>query len=339
MGQLVYIKAKDDANLDRLNASLEKLELPNSFLTNKHVVDWLEGVNDPKSKHHIERKDGEKVDYSYLKSYFGSWMTTIGQLSFDVAYSRTTQEEAKNYAKFIVKNKVSIDYIKGGSELISRYALTPKQKEVIASLEQPTEEPKKLPLEEQHHPDLQSGLFLCKSFSPSPFWIVFGKVDSPTFLKTKIYEDDLMNNIYRDKKGLAYLMLPLLPLGDNTSEFLCSVYERAYGMGLREAFAFIMPLIYGVEFNDLKTMVDDLKNFYTEEELKERFKSTLIMSNNSYSYNKVNGFVYNNYSKEFKPCGQNYGLIRSRCQLLNALYNSLPESISIEILNKFLVSL
>lgn len=337
MGQLVYIKAKDDADLDGLNASLEKLELTNSFLTDKHVKEWLEDVNNPESKFYIEREDGEKVDYSYLKSYFGSWMTTIGQLSFDVAYSRTSQEEASKYAKFIVKNSASIDYIKGGDQLISRYSLTKKQKEVIASLEQPTEEPKELPTDQQNHPDLQSGLFLCKSFSPSPFWVVFGNVESPTFLKTKIYEDDLMNNIYRDKKGLAYLMLPLLPLGNNTSEFLCKVYERAYGMGLREAFAFILPLIYGVEFNELKTMVGDLKNFYTEDELMERFKSVLAMSKNGYGYNAVGGFVWKNHSKTFEPCGGNYGLIRSRCQLLNALYNSISESAAEEILKEFLV--
>jgi hypothetical protein len=336
MGQLVYIKTKDDANLDRLNASLEKLELPNLFLTEKHIKDWLEDVNNPDSEHYIKRKDGEKVDYSYLKSYFGNWITTIGQLSFDVAYGRTSQEEAKNYAKFIVKNIASIEYIKGGAELISRYVLTPKQKEVIALLEKPSNEPKKLPIHEQHHPDLQSGLFLCKSFSPSPFWVVFGKVDAPTFLKTRIYEDDLMNNIYRDKKGYAYLLLPLLPLGSNTSEFICSVYERAYGMGLREAFGLITSFIYGVEFNNLKDMVEDLKNFYDEDELKERFKSILTMSISSYGYNQDGGIVWR--TNEFVPCGQNYGLIRSRCQLLTGLYHSLPESIAEDIISTCVAS-
>lgn len=338
MGQLVYIKAKNDADLNKLNASLEKLELPNLFLTEKHVKDWLEDVNNPDSEHYIKRKDGEKVDYSYLKSYFGSLFTTIGQLSFDVAFGRTSQEEAKNYAKFIVNNKSSIEFLKGSTELISRYVLTSKQKEVIALLEKQSDEPKKLPIHEQHYPDLQSGLLLCKSFSIEPFWVVFGKVDAPTFLKTRIYEDDLMNNIYRDKKGYAYLLLPLLPLGSNTSEFILKVYERAYGMGLREAFGLITSFIYGVEFNNLNDMIEDLMNFYDEDELKERFKSILAMSKSSYGYNQVGGFVWRNDLKAFKSCGGEYGLIKPRCQLLTGLYHSLPESIAEDIISTCVAS-
>lgn len=338
MGQLVVIKAKDDADLDNLNASLEKLEIENSFLTQQNLKNWVDDINyntDSPQKHLKPENNDLTIDE--FKKMFPSW-TIIGELTFDVAYSRTSQEEASKYAKFIVKNKISIEFIRGGDELISRYKLTPKQKEVITSLEKISEEPKKLPLDKQNHPDLQSGLYLCKSFSINPFWVIFGNVKTPTFLKTKIYEDDIYNNIYRDKKGFGYLMLPLLPLGNKISEFINEVYEYAYNMGLREAFGFILPLIYGIEFNNIDTMVSDFNNFYTEEELNERFKQVFIMSKLSYGYNQVGGFVWRNDINEFKPCGQNYGLIRSRCQLLTALSKTLDVREVEDIIEKELIS-
>lgn len=336
MGQVIRIKTKDNANLNKLNASLEKMGLENAFLTPDDLINWVDSINnDPNSpQKHLKEKD---VVYTIadLKKQF-PYHTIVGQLDFDVAFGRTSEEDVKKYAQFITRNKVSIEHIKGGDSLIERYELTPKQIETIEQLTHIPEPPKLLPVEEQRKPNIQSGLFLCKSFSIEPFWLLFGKVESPTFLKVKTYVDDINNKIYRDKKGLSYLMIPLLPMSDNINPFLLDVYEKAYDMGLRESFGFIMSLIYGIEFVHDNDMVEDLKNFYTVEELKERLITVATMYLPSKQNKDLDCVEWN--GKKFIPVHSNYGNLKSKCHLLNALVATLPKEDVIEITRKVIKS-
>lgn len=137
--------------------------------------------------------------------------------------------------------------------------------------------------EQSLHKDLQSGLLLCKSFSPQPFWVIFGKVDSPRFLKEKYYVNDDYNTLHRDKNGYAFLMLPLMTVGTPPlfgKQTFDDMIEHCWNMGLREHPLFVGDIIYHLHLpNFTKKIVEDVaKDFaelYTKDELIERLGVSL----------------------------------------------------------------
>lgn len=165
--------------------------------------------------------------------------------------------------------------------------------------------------------DIQSGLMLCKTFSPSPFWVLFGKVKEPKFL---LDED---KHIYRDKRGYGFLIIPTMAIGNvNTfggldpDEFM----EYCWSMGLREHPNYFFALIYALplaNFDDASKnkLAEDFKDLYSKEELLIRYAHTYNQISSMYSFHwaydaKTN--TYQNYSKD------NFSL-SAKIQILNIL--------------------
>ena len=333
MGQIVCIKAKSTADLDKLNAVLTKMDIKNDFTTTKHNIDWLRDINTNPESHqrHLKPKDRD-MSMDELKQAFENY-TEIGLLEFDVAFSRTDEETAQKYLEFIRKHKKDIEYLRGAAELIERYETSLEDKKVIISLNKVEPDPVKLPKDEQTTDDLQGGLFLCKSWGLQPFWVIFGKVDSPVFLKKRIYVDDMYNNLYKDKQGHAYLMLPLLPLNDLQLDFVEKVYSEAWDMGLREAYSFIIPVIYRLDMTNYFNVTKDYQKFYTPEELKERFVALMTQYQSTYGYNLPGGFIWSDVQKKFKPCGNNTTLMQSVCSILTCLVWAMGKDKAAELMS------
>jgi hypothetical protein len=336
MGQQVYIKAKIE-EIDNLNNQLKTIGINNSFVTADNNQRWLNSINnDPESlQRHLKPKDRDLTMDELLKLF--PLLCEVGLLSFDVAFSRTTDEEAQMYAEFIQTNKDIIDYLKGADELISRYKLNTDHIEVINLLNKPYEDPQMLPIEEQYKPDLQSGLFLCKSFSTKPFWVIFGKVDQPQFLKERIYVDDLHNRLYRDKQGYGYLLLPQLPINNKQIEFVQEIYDYAYQMGLRENYNLIIPFIYGLDVINYDDVANNYLAYYTNDELKERFYTIFKYTVSLFSYGYFQGIVWDDRKKQFKPTGSNITIKQlSLCSILTCLLRALGSDIAAELMTKLL---
>jgi hypothetical protein len=277
MGQLVFIESTGKKASDKLNKILEESTICNMFHTEAHNIDWLKEINtDPKSQSAYLKPEGKDLTMEELKKRMGMWATE-NQMSFDVGFSRTSDEQAAAYAEFIVANKDSIKQLRGADELIERYDLTEEQIEVIKAMNYVEPEPEKLPVEEQTKKTLQGGLLLCKSFSPKPFWVMFGNVKSPSFMKDRIYKDDDNNSLYRDKQGYGYLLLPLMPMSSakSTSEFCAEVYGSAHDMGLREDPYYFVPIIYGLDIDDKLFAGKQFAKSYTQNEIVERFSFML----------------------------------------------------------------
>lgn len=324
MGTFVKIelKTKTDSNIEKKNNALKKLGIETYFMSEKDFKDWADDINtNPDSDQtHLKPITVEEVKQRF------SYIARTGVLMFDVAFSRTSQEQAIKYAEFIYKHKKSIMSIENADEFTSRFVLPMEHIRAIIDLKKTEkEEFVKLPKDKQYIPDLQSGLMLCKSFSPTPFWVVFGNVDKPTFLKEKIYEDDLYNNIYRDKKGLAYMLLPLIPISNKQMEFANQVYDRAFDMGLRESPNYFLPLIYGFELTNLYKVSDSFKESYTQDEILERFEHVLKHTISTYPYNQPNGIVYRDREKRFKATSKPTAQVMSLIGLLNALLISIDD--------------
>lgn len=338
MGQNVYILAKPEADLKKLNLALKRLDLKNSFTTAKDIDNWLNDINtDPKSPQgHLKPADRDLTREELCKMFEN--YTTIGLLSFDVYFSRTSDIEAAKYLKFICANALSIEHLKNFKSFIERYPVNLKEKLIIESLNLETPDPVKLPKSEQEIPDLQGGLLLCKSWSLKPFWVIFGKTenDQPRFLKSKIYEDDMYNNIYHDKAGYAYLLIPLMPLGNNQLEFVEEVYHNCWQMGLRECFTYFIPFIYGLDISNINKVATDFKEFYTGEELRERFWAMFRATESIFHYNGPQGFVWRDLQGMFVPTGfggNETSQIKARCSVLTALLRAIGPEASADLMS------
>ena len=336
MGQLVKIILKDrsEESIIKTNEILKEYGIINSFTTEQDNIDWVQDINtNPLSP----QKHLKPITLEGIKEAFGLW-TDVGLMSFDVAFSRTSQLEAEAYTAFIHDHMEIIDTIDSGKELIERYDLIDEVVAVIKKLSTKEKEPEKLPEDQRTKHDLQGGLFLCKSWSISPFWIIFGKVDSPVFLKDRIYVDDNYNSLYKDKNGYAYMLFPLLTVDKNQLDAVIRIYDQAWELGLRENYNFIIPLIYGMDIVNITDVAKNYSESYSIEELRERFFSVMKTTSSIYPYNGCYGFVWNDIKKRFIPTGTNTPMmqLQTKCSVLTSLVRSLPAEMAAEIMSTLL---
>jgi len=334
MGQLVYIAAKPEADLKKLNNAVIKLGLQNAFTTVENNQQWLDDINTPGSSQ-IKPKDRD-LTMEELQKMFPS-ITAVGQLSFDVAFSRTTEEQAQLYLKFIRDNKNQLEYLRGADILRERYNCTAADLKIIKELNVQDKEPRKLPEDQQYIPDLQSGLYLCKSWSSKPFWLVFGSCrdDEPIFLKTRIYEEDIYNDIYRDKQGYAYLLIPQMPIDNNQLEFVEKIYSRCWEMGLREDFNFIIPIIYGLDVINYMRVSSQYYENYSKAELRDRLKTVFKLTDSVYKYGENNGFRWSDAKKHFVTIPNDSAIsLKAKCSVMTCLVWAMGEKASAEIMSE-----
>jgi len=147
MGQLVIIRliAKDDKGIIEVNKLLKKAGIKRTFTTEADNIAWFNDINNnPKSPQaHLK-----PITLKELKGLFGLWCE-VGVLSFDVAFSRTSQAEAKKFAKFILKHAERIKELQGAQEMIERYNLSKHEVEIINKLNKIVPEPIKVRVNEK----------------------------------------------------------------------------------------------------------------------------------------------------------------------------------------------
>lgn len=317
MGQLVYVYSTNtnEKHLNTLNKKLTSMGIKNSFTTRKDNKEWLNEINnDPNSQQsHLKPKD-RNLEMDELIGMF-SLFCEVGLMTFDVAFDRTSDDEAKKYVEFICEQENDL-HLKNGDELIDRYTLTDNEKSIINKINILDEEPELLPLNEQYSPELQSGLFLCYSWGLKPFWVVFGNVETPSFLKVKKYKEPIYNSIYHDKNGYGYLLLPLMPIGD--SEFIKKTYSDAMSMGLREHPHVFFPMVYHLEFLNPQETSKDFVNYYGDK-LSDKYKQVYNMVYNENG--KKGGLYWVDHKNEYGVNAFNFN--KSSLMCLNALKDAM----------------
>lgn len=332
MGGFTTIKLKDTSieNIKNANAILDAKKVNKSyrFYSEEDVKEEYE---------YYKRGDGHYPEHQFpkdkIKSYkdFTKYWSTealgevfvpsFGTLTFDCYFGRTKQTTMDKIARFIYDNLELIGEVGGSYSTFieDKITLPQKKKDVLIKLETPFE-PEELSENEKTDDSLQSGQWLCKSWGNEPFWVLYGNVDSPRFMKKKVYVDDLYNDIYKDKQGRGFLLMPLMPL-DADEEWFNDLYSDAYNMGLREHPHFIMPLLYNLTVNVISNeVVEQFKEMYTQEELYNRFQQLYVEMESTFGYNKIGGFVFKD--DVFEPCGGNITTVMSKCQVLTTLYRA-----------------
>lgn len=230
----------------------------------------------------------EYLDRFYLRD-------NVDAIVFDCYFNRTSVVEMQALAMFALMHQDSVSHIEGADDWVERGELSESALAFIKSKQKEQPEPEKWPEDEINESPLESGTLLCKSFSPKPFWVAMGRVDSPKFLKKKVYKEDIYNDLHRDINGYGFLLLPLLRLGD--PDQLTEIYRGAWSMGLREHHAFFLPFIYNVHYNTKKTQDEyatEMAEFYTTDELLERLGKVMTSASDRTYFSLVGGVVKGN---------------------------------------------
>ena len=273
------IKFNTKKTPEQINSLLAEKKITNRVLSDKDLQDWVDEINAPNSKQKHLIPENSVMTVELLQKTFSSWAETY-LFETDLYFGRTPDEELVAIAEFVNEHKDLISYVKGSKLLIERGNIKKNLLAVLNKLEVVEEEPKKLPKEKQTDDSLQSGLMLCKSWSINPFWVAFGNVEKPTFMKKRIYENDSYNNLYKTKEGYAVMLLPLLELGkvNQFEDFMTQAWE----LGLREHPAYFNTYVYGAHYMVNSDLVTSVAEFYTKEELEERlgFIREMIISHN-----------------------------------------------------------
>jgi hypothetical protein len=279
------IKLKDLNKINKMNKVLEEMGIEYKFWSEEDNKAWLNDINtNPESPQKHLKPKGRDLTLAELKEMFEAW-TEVGIYETDLYYGRTSEEQMQKIGKFIYNYSDEIEFLDGSDILLERGNIPEEYHSTIAKLEKEDIPPVKLPEDQQYIPNLDGGVLLCKSWGIKPFWVTYGKVERPRFLKEKIYEDNLYNNIYKDKEGHSYL---LVPLNDFSKGFGEKVFSEAWDMGLREHPNYFMPMVYSYDLTDIKKIGESLFEFYSSEELLERFKTVANALPTEVAQSKIN---------------------------------------------------
>lgn len=330
MGGLTKIHLKDPSkeNIKFVNDILTGMKLAKNFRFYSEVdvqLEYKAFVDDEGVFNEDQFPKNKIKSYDDFKNYWSTealgevFVPKFGCLSFDCYFGRTSQTSMNIIAKFLYSYRYLIGEVSGSylTFINDRVTMTQKKKVELLKLDT-TEEPVMLPKEERTNKDLHAGQWLCKSWGNKPFWIVYGNVDHPTFMKNKIYVDDLYNDLYRNKKGEAFLLMPLMPLGSPDTWFIDQI-DHAMNIGLKEHPNVILSVVYGVCTMNYKDIVPELHEWYTEEEIKERFNR--LYDKLKDTYNRPMGFVFRTSEDEFIPLCD-LAKINAECQVLNIMYKA-----------------
>jgi len=242
MGLNVEIKLKDISKAE----SFDTEDLPFYFLSSKDLqedADWYN--NDPdgiKEKERIYQFKGRHVTPELILSVF-PMLKHFGTASFDIGFSRTSNEDMAKSVEFIAKNIDDIEYVRNIDDLIERSGVKPSFD--IKSIRYKDPEPEYLPESEQVKFLDHDGVTTVKGMNGTPTVLVFANIgDSPRYLQQKIFANQ-HNDILKTKDGKPVVGIPTIPLGDASVEVMGNVIQWLSSNFFEESIPSILVKSYG----------------------------------------------------------------------------------------------
>jgi hypothetical protein len=320
----MYIKLKSNVDVVKKNEIMASMGTRLKFITEQGNQNWLSDINtNPEHPLKHLKPDGRDMTMEELSECFPRY-TEVGLIDVYLSNEDLTDTDKNALLNFIIMNTEDIEYITDSADLIEETNCDVENHSILKSLEKPDEEPEMLSAEEQYIPDLEEGLMVCKDWADKGFKVVFGNVESPMFMKKRIYKDDDYNNLYYDSNGFPYM---LLPLNDFSHDFGEKVFSKAWGIGLREHPYFFLPFIYHQTITNPKSVAEEFTNHYSKEELEERLKMVLRSMKTELKVigTSVMKLEKNGLFKLFYPFKRKDSIITHKIQLINAILISLKK--------------
>lgn len=246
----IILKDTSEENIDTLNAELAKSSFDErfQFLSMKNIDSLLNDINNNSSSsdRHLKPDDGD-LTFEGLKSVYGQW-TNVGEISFDVLFDRTSENDMTLALEFISRHHLDIKRVNNMAELLERSGLEEKHAFLGYLGDNPSQTTTEYPKDEQELTSPSSGVLLSHwgADSNPMYTTIYGNVDSPQLAKTKkqrINPED--NSLARDSNGHPVIVLPLLKADGTIGKQIDAIYSSLFEMGIRESFDSFVLQQYG----------------------------------------------------------------------------------------------
>lgn len=223
------------------------------FVTNKMNQAWVDDINtNPDSpQRHLRptveitlpsgktARETRDITLAELREIFNAGgMTAVGQMGVDTKYSRLKVKDARHIVETMSTEPFLLS-IEGSdaTDLFDKAieaGCAQSEVDALASLVKAPVEPELNPCRRE---PIEGGVATFGDWSYNDIELIFGRVDSPQYLKDDKYietpETRYFNGLYRDSRGRGYLMVPLLDLSKDTVRQVQDIWCAASDVGLR----------------------------------------------------------------------------------------------------------
>lgn len=207
---------------------------------------WLDDINTNKKSDcaHLKPKDRE-LTMSELKSYFSQY-TEEGMANVDIGFGRTPELEMQSILAFIDENRGIWQEIHNIHDLVERSDSGNKYKHLLFLDHYFPEATYGIP---KDHPSYKavhdSGcVAYISGMNDSVLGVVYGNVDSPTFLKASTTIDPTESPLIKDSEGRNILMVPLIPMDERAQSVALEAYNDCLELYIQEPMGLFMAKIY-----------------------------------------------------------------------------------------------
>lgn len=251
------INGVNDQRIVEINKQLKEDGLPKlKFSTSKNIQDWLDDINQNSDSPQAHLKPADRdMTMEELKQCFPAY-TNAGWLEVDgdklSLAQKTRLLNLLDKEPFLFSIEVHGDYL---SAMIKEVNVSGNENNNFSRLTSLLELEVEPELNLNRSIDIQDGVATLSYWNNNTVNVIFARVDEPTFLKEDKYVNEDYNSIYRDKKGKAYLCLPLLALGAQANENIVKIFDKAWNLGVRTNSYLFCAGVYGmlpINSKDLK---------------------------------------------------------------------------------------
>ena len=248
MSLFVRLLLKDPSTSKTINELVEKTfgEKTIYFATAEDNQAWLDEINnDPKSScAHLKPKDRD-FTMEELKKCFKNY-TTEGLAEIDIGFGRTPEETMEKTLSFIDSNRDIWQEIRGIHDLVERSETGDKYTHLLYLDHYFPDATYNLPKTHLDYRDVYTGgcVAYITGMNDSQVGVVYGNVESPTFLKSRTTIDPGDSNLIKDDKDRHILLMPLIPMDENAQKVAVDAYNRCVELYFQEPMGLFMAKVY-----------------------------------------------------------------------------------------------
>lgn len=295
------------------------------FLDYYNTDAYLKDKNGQYQKDQITGGEDRDVTAEECMKFWNIKYDGIGKV--DICYGRCPQDEMQLLINFIANNTEIIEKVREAKELLERFEgeVDKETVDAVSALDYVPEPPALLPEEERTDRSVQGGILKAKSWGVDPFYIVFGNVENPVFMKDRQHVEPVYDSLYRCDDGLAVMLVPQLPLDHKAGTIAMNTFEYAWNyLGLREDAYYFIHMVWKNCFkvqhskSVIHNMADSFIDTYNAEELKERMLTVANYLNKTYPEYRTVKYDPNPHRWQRFSYGDQHE--NSTLCLLNALY-------------------
>lgn len=249
------LKNKSEDNINLVNIILKsKFNQALFFNSRAENQAWLDDINNnPNSQQrHLKPENGNLSMDDFLRRF--EYFTGVGVARIDVAYGRTPKEELEQIVYFLIEFEELISSVDKIDELVSRSGLSEIKllkkdlNSLIESFTTDCDMDEQVDDVEEEFYDIDTGIKKLNLFSKNKINFKHISCEKPVLKKRKVFVNEDINPIHRNKFGEALIYIPLVEdIKSHTDIY--AIYEQCVSLGVHESICSFAFKAYPEKFN------------------------------------------------------------------------------------------